>query len=68
MEVAWLKGPGRKKFTDVRVLRGRKPVASDHRAITLYEANNSEIRLNVYRLKSVVKYGDFSLPEKLRLS
>ncbi len=40
-------------FTVVRVLRGRRPTASDRRAIAFYEANNPKARVNVYKIKTL---------------
>ncbi len=48
--LSYAKQLGRSWVSVVRVLRGRKPSASDRRAISFYEANNPQAKLNVYRL------------------
>jgi len=49
---AYAENAGMKWLTVIRVLRGRKPTASDRRAMAFYEANNPMIKLNIYRIKS----------------
>lgn len=43
---------GKSWLTVVRVVRGRKPTAADRRAMAFYEANNPQVKLNVYRIKT----------------
>ncbi len=42
---------GKRWVSVVRVIRGKKPVASDRRAIGFYEANDPSLKVNIYRLR-----------------
>ena len=48
--LSYAKQLGRSWVSVVRVLRGRKPTTSDRRAMSFYEANNPQAKLNIYRL------------------
>jgi len=43
---------GRELFTVIRMIKRRKPIATDRRAIAFYETNNPKVKINIYRIKT----------------